>query len=61
MGGYSGAFLLGGNGNGSFRPQVTLPASADPSGVMTADFDGDGKPDLVVLNKVGLHVLLNRR
>jgi hypothetical protein len=61
VGGYSGAFLLGGNGDGTFRPQTTLPVSADPSGVLTADFDGDAKPDLLVLNKTGLHVLLNRR
>ena len=38
-----------------------LPVGDKPASVLTADFDGNGKPDLAVLNEAGLHVLLNDR
>jgi hypothetical protein len=38
---------------GGFQPAVTYPANASPQAVVTADFDGDGKTDLAVLNATG--------
>lgn len=42
--------VLLGKGNGTFAPQVKYSAGAgtDPVGIAAADFNGDGKPDLVV-------------
>ncbi|HZI33185.1 MAG TPA: VCBS repeat-containing protein, partial [Candidatus Binatia bacterium] len=52
--------ILRGNGNGTFRPPVHYYAGAHPMFVATADFNGDGKLDLVVRNLIGfgVHVLL---
>ncbi len=46
------AVLLG-NGDGSFQAPLTTPAGAVTYGLVTADFDGDGKPDLAVINACG--------
>ena len=58
-GGISGtgvvAILLG-NGNGTFRKGEVLLGGA-PSGVAVADFNGDGKLDLVVANETGRNEL----
>ena len=46
------AILLG-NGDGTFAAAVTYPvgpAGAEPFGIAAADFNGDGKQDLVVAN-----------
>jgi len=47
--------VLLGNGDGTFRPQVTY--NTDPNGtplqIAVADFNGDGNTDLVVTNSVG--------
>jgi hypothetical protein len=43
--GGAGVVLLRGNGDGTFQPPVTL-AGGRHSAVVTADFDGDGTPDL---------------
>src|ERR1700727_1123293 len=42
--------VLLGKGNGTFNPQVKYSAGAgtDPIAIAVADFNGDGKPDLVV-------------
>ena len=46
----------------SFAPGPSLPAGPTPSAALTADFDGDGSPDLAVANS-GFHdnlrILLN--
>ena len=39
-----------GNGDGTFKPQVTYPIGTDPEGIAAADVNGDGKLDLVVTN-----------
>jgi hypothetical protein len=39
-----------GNGDGSFRSPVSYPTGPSPYGVVIADFNGDGKPDLAVAN-----------
>ncbi len=39
-----------GNGDGTFRTSATLPTGINPQGVVAADFNGDGSPDLAVAN-----------
>ncbi|MBA3916226.1 MAG: VCBS repeat-containing protein [Acidobacteriales bacterium] len=40
--------ILLGNGDGSFQPQQSYPAANDTVNVVTADFNGDGNPDIAV-------------
>ena len=42
--------FIGSTTNFSLGPQLVLPAGSSPSGVVIADLDGDGKPDLAVDN-----------
>ncbi len=45
----------------SFAPQTTFGVGSDPFGVATADFNGDGLPDIAVANRVSntVSLLLN--
>ena len=45
------AYILLGNGTGSFGAAGSFAAGIDPVSVMSADFNGDGKADLAVGNK----------
>ena len=47
-----------GNGNGTFQPQVTYSVGTLPVGIVTSDFNGDGKLDLAVLNDGTISILL---
>jgi hypothetical protein len=42
--------VLLGNGNGTFQPERTYFAGNVPVDVLAADLNGDGRPDLVVVN-----------
>jgi hypothetical protein len=42
--------LLTGTGNGSFNPQTTMVVGDRPTWVAVADFSGDARPDLAVVN-----------
>jgi len=53
--------ILLGNGDGTFQGQVAYPAGINPFGIMTGDFNRDGKIDLAVLNNngsFGIYILL---
>ncbi len=39
-----------GNGDGTFQPQVQVPAGAEPYSIATGDFYGNGRLDLAVAN-----------
>lgn len=53
--------LLLGNGDGTFRPAADLPNGADGTSALVGDFNGDGRPDVVVGNawSGSVSVLLN--
>jgi hypothetical protein len=46
--------VLLGNGDGTFGPPVSYAAGPSAVAVAVGDFDGDGKPDLVVSNRTTL-------
>src|SRR5438270_2410108 len=51
--------VLLGNGDGTFKRVVEyLPGGSNPSSVAIADVNGDGKPDILVLDDNGVGVLL---
>jgi hypothetical protein len=39
-----------GNGNGTFKAPLSTPTGFAPTSVATGDFNGDGKPDLVLID-----------
>ena len=52
-------------GDGGFASQVTYGSESVPTGVAVGDFNGDGRPDLAVVNQIGgdagtVNVLLNQ-
>jgi hypothetical protein len=50
-GGLGSVSVLLGKGDGTFQPAVTLATnSPEAAGIAIADFNGDGKPDIVVAN-----------
>jgi hypothetical protein len=52
--------ILLGNGDGTFQPPVKFRVGFGPTGLITADFNNDGKPDLATLTGYsGITVLLN--
>jgi hypothetical protein len=56
-GGANTLSILLGVGNGTFLPQSTL-ATADPLGIVTADFDRDGRVDLAASSRIANQVLV---
>jgi hypothetical protein len=57
----SNIVVLFGDGNGGFGSPVTFPADRSASRLITADLNGDAKPDLITANQVvnNLTVALN--
>jgi|SRR5271156_474949 hypothetical protein len=52
--------VLLGNGDGTFQAPIKFPVGVGPTGLVTADFNHDGKPDLATLTgDAGITVLLN--
>src|SRR4029078_5658346 len=43
--------VLLGRGDGTFDSAVNFPAGAGPATVSVADFNGDGGPDLAIVNR----------
>jgi hypothetical protein len=46
--------LLSGNAHGAFRDPIAIPITGAPSSLTTADVDGDGRTDLVMVNAYGI-------
>ncbi|HSY36234.1 MAG TPA: FG-GAP-like repeat-containing protein [Acidobacteriaceae bacterium] len=46
----SSVTILLGNGDGTFTPAPSIPVGVAPEQILAADFNGDGKLDLAVLN-----------
>jgi hypothetical protein len=51
---------VSGRGDGTFADPLSFATGASPSDVVSADFDGDGRPDLAVATEPGVSVLLGR-
>ncbi|SRR5579883_2137113 len=47
------------SGSGALKPMVSYPAGGRPSTLVSADLNGDGKPDVAVILEAGPSVLLN--
>ncbi len=50
---FNSVTVLPGNGDGTFLAAPTFATDAQPQGLATADFNGDGIPDLVSANRGG--------
>lgn len=44
-------WMFPGDGHGAFGPKSSFPAHLEPHTIITADFNGDGHPDLAVSNR----------
>lgn len=55
----NGLLVLGGNGDGTFGLEATIPTAGGPLAAAVADLNGDGRPDLVVTYNNVLAVALN--
>jgi hypothetical protein len=55
--GGQGVSVLLGNGDGSFQAARTVLATGNPTSVVVGDFNGDGKPDIVVSFGAGVTAL----
>ncbi len=57
-----GVAVLLNHGDGTFAPPVYVPAGPHPSAFVVADLNGDGKPDIAVLEQSAnlLTVILNK-
>ena len=54
--------VLLGNGNGTFKPAGNYSVGQNPNGLVTADLNGDAKPDVIVAqatNPGSVSVLIN--
>src|SRR4029077_13547373 len=49
--------ILTGNGDGTFQPQISLPVSSADAQVL--DVNGDGAPDLVLIQQNAINLLVN--
>jgi FG-GAP-like repeat len=49
--------ILTGNGDGTFQPQISLPVSGSDAQVL--DVNGDGAPDLVLIQQNAIDLLVN--
>lgn len=54
----SGFSILLGNGDGTFQAPVTYYGATNPDSIATADFNGDGKLDLLLVDNLGLFFLI---
>jgi FG-GAP-like repeat len=53
IGDNGGVSILLGNGDGTFRAALNIPAGKNPTSIVAADFNGDGWIDLAVINNDG--------
>ncbi len=53
FGGSQDLWILLGNGDGTLQPSLTYPLARTPGSVAAADFNHDGKLDLVIGNYIG--------
>jgi FG-GAP-like repeat len=53
-----GVSILLGRGDGTFQPANNFAAGKNPFAIATADFNGDGRADLVLIDSSGVGVLL---
>lgn len=54
----SAALILLGNGDGTFQSPVSYPLNTNAASIATADFNGDGKLDLAVVDNIGVVSIL---
>jgi hypothetical protein len=57
-GGFDGASVLLGNGDGTYQPAVSYATGFDPIGILTADLRGIGVQDLITENQDSVSLLL---
>ncbi|MGH9592260.1 MAG: FG-GAP-like repeat-containing protein, partial [Bryobacteraceae bacterium] len=51
--------LLTGDGSGKLNAATFYPIDRNPAAIVTADFNGDGYPDVAITTGTGLNLLLN--
>jgi hypothetical protein len=53
------AYVLVGNGDGTLKPATQIGSSGGGVTLDNGDFNGDGKPDIVIITAGGATILLN--